>query len=40
MNQQTMQNLTLFDLLARGWQRPSAIADQRFNADGSAVAVT
>lgn len=40
MNQQTMQNLTLFDLLARSWQRPSAIADLRFSADGSAVAFT
>jgi len=38
MNQQTIQNLTLFDLLARSWQRPSAIADLRFSADGSAVA--
>lgn len=40
MNQQTMQNLTLFDLLARSWQRPSAMADLRFSADGSAVAFT
>ena len=40
MNQQTMQNLTLFDLLARSWQRPSAIADLRFSADGSTVAFT
>jgi WD40 repeat protein len=40
MNQQTIQNLTLFDLLARSWQRPSAIADLRFSADGSAVAFT
>jgi WD40 repeat protein len=40
MNQQTMQNLTLFDLLGRSWQRPAAIADLRFNADGSAVAFT
>ncbi|TPL07974.1 WD40 repeat domain-containing protein [Mesorhizobium sp. B2-4-14] len=38
MNQQTMQNLTLFDLLARSWRRPSAIADLCFSADGSAVA--
>jgi WD40 repeat protein len=38
MNQQTMQNLTLFDLLARSWRRPSAIADLRFGADGSTVA--
>lgn len=40
MNQQAMQNLTLFDLLARSWQRPSAIADLRFSADGSTVAFT
>jgi WD40 repeat protein len=40
MNQQAMQNLTLFDLLARSWRRPSAIADLRFSADGSAVAFT
>ena len=40
MNQQTMQSLTLFDLLARSWQRPSAIADLRFSTDGSAVAFT
>ncbi|WP_214475438.1 WD40 repeat domain-containing protein [Mesorhizobium sp. dw_380] len=38
MNQQTMQNLTLFDLLARSWRRPSAIADLRFSADDSAIA--
>lgn len=38
MNQQTMQNLTLFDLLARSWRRPSAVADLRFSADGSTVA--
>lgn len=40
MNQQTMQNLTLFDLLARGWRRPSAVADLCFSADGSTVAFT
>lgn len=40
MNQQTMQNLTLFDLLARSWRRPSAIADLRFSTDGSAAAFT
>ncbi|RUX23073.1 WD40 repeat domain-containing protein [Mesorhizobium sp. M7A.F.Ca.US.011.01.1.1] len=40
MNQQTMQNLTLFDLLARSWRRPSGIADLRFSTDGSAVAFT
>ncbi|MEI9405817.1 hypothetical protein [Mesorhizobium argentiipisi] len=40
MNQQTMQNLTLFDLLARSWRRPSAIADLCFSADGLTVAFT
>lgn len=40
MNQQAMQNLTLFDLLARSWRRPSAVSDLRFSADGSAVAFT
>lgn len=38
MNQQTIRNLSLFDLLARSWKRPAPIADVRFNADGSAVA--
>lgn len=38
MNQQTIRNLTLFELLARSWKRPSPIADVRFSADGSAVA--
>lgn len=40
MNQQAIQNLTFFDLLARSWRRPSAIADLRFSTDGSAVAFT
>lgn len=40
MNQHAIQNLTLFDLLARSWRRPSAIADLRFSADGSVVAFT
>ncbi|RWK40855.1 WD40 repeat domain-containing protein [Mesorhizobium sp.] len=40
MNQHAIQNLTLFDLLARSWRRPSAIADLRFSADGSTVAFT
>lgn len=40
MNQQTMQNLALFDLLARCWRRPAAIADVCFTIDGSAVAFT
>jgi len=38
MNQQNIRNLTLFDLLARSWQRPSAITEARFSADGAAVA--
>ncbi|RUU45422.1 WD40 repeat domain-containing protein [Mesorhizobium sp. M6A.T.Ce.TU.002.03.1.1] len=38
MNQHAIQNLTLFDLLARSWRRPSAIADLRFSADDSTVA--
>ncbi|WP_439502804.1 hypothetical protein [Aminobacter ciceronei] len=38
MNQQTMRNLTLFDLLARSWKRPSPIADVCFSVDGSVVA--
>ena len=38
MNQQSMQNLTLFDLLARSWQRPAAVTGLRFSTDGSAVA--
>lgn len=38
MNQHAMQTLTLFDLLARSWQRPSAVTGLRFSADGSAVA--
>ncbi|RWF58411.1 MAG: WD40 repeat domain-containing protein [Mesorhizobium sp.] len=38
MNQHAIQNLTLFDLLARSWRRPSAVADLRFSADGSTVA--
>ncbi|RVC83585.1 WD40 repeat domain-containing protein [Mesorhizobium sp. M4A.F.Ca.ET.022.05.2.1] len=40
MNQHAIQNLTLFDLLARSWRRPSAVADLRFSADASAVAFT
>jgi len=40
VNQQTTQNLALFDLLARSWRRPAAIADVCFSADGSAVAFT
>jgi len=40
VNQQTTQNLALFDLLARSWRRPAAIADVCFSVDGSAVAFT
>ena len=40
MNQQDIRNLTLFDLLARSWQRPAAIADLHFNADDTALAVS
>ncbi|MDX8483277.1 WD40 repeat domain-containing protein [Mesorhizobium sp. VK24D] len=40
MNQQTTQNLSPFDLLARSWQRPAAVAAVCFSADGSAVAFT
>ena len=38
MNQQAMQNP--FDLLARSWRRPAAVADVCFSADGSTVAFT
>jgi WD40 repeat protein len=38
VNQQTMRNLTLFDLLARSWQHPSAFADIKFSADGLSAA--
>ncbi|TPM24222.1 WD40 repeat domain-containing protein [Mesorhizobium sp. B2-3-5] len=40
MNQQMMQNLTLFELLARSWRRPSAVAALCFSADDSTVAFT
>lgn len=40
MNQHAIQNLTLFDLLARSWRRPSAVADLRFSLDDSTVAFT
>ncbi|RWM05637.1 WD40 repeat domain-containing protein [Mesorhizobium sp.] len=40
MNQLTTQNLSPFDLLARSWQRPAAVAAACFSADGSAVAFT
>ena len=38
MNQQTMRDLTLFDLLARRWRLAAAVSAATFNADGSAVA--
>jgi hypothetical protein len=38
MNQQSRHNPTIFELLGRGWQRPAAIANVRFNADDTAVA--
>ncbi|MDQ6435858.1 WD40 repeat domain-containing protein [Mesorhizobium sp. LHD-90] len=38
MNQQSMRNLTLFDLLARNWQCQAPVAGLRFSGDGLAVA--
>ncbi len=38
MNQQAMPNLTLFDLLARSWQRPASVTAACFAADGATVA--
>lgn len=38
MNQQNTRNLTPFDLLARSWQRPSAVTEARFSTDGSVAA--
>lgn len=38
MNQQSMRNLTLFDLLARNWQCQALVAGLRFSGDGLAVA--
>jgi WD40 repeat protein len=40
VNQQTSHNLSPFDLLARSWQRPAAVAAACFSADASAVAFT
>lgn len=40
MNQQTMPNLTLFDLLARHWQRRAAVGQLCFNADGTLLAIS
>lgn len=38
MNQQTIRNLTLFDLLARSWALPSSVAALHFSADSSVAA--
>lgn len=38
MNQPNAQTLTLFDLIARVWQAPAAIAGVRFAAEGGAAA--
>ncbi|MEQ1954529.1 WD40 repeat domain-containing protein [Mesorhizobium sp. CN2-181] len=38
MNQQSMRNLTLFDLLARNWQCQSAVTGLAFSGDGLSVA--
>lgn len=39
MNQQTMPNLTLFDLLARQWQRRASVSQLCFNADATLLAI-
>ncbi|MFT4182180.1 MAG: hypothetical protein QM636_09725 [Rhizobium sp.] len=39
MNQQAASNITLFDLLARSWQRPAPVRDICFNDDGTLLAV-
>lgn len=39
MNQQATPNITLFDLLARSWQRPAAIRQILFNDDETALGV-
>ncbi|TCR87775.1 hypothetical protein [Rhizobium sp. BK376] len=39
MNQQSVPDLTLFDLLARNWQRPAAIRQICFNDDDTLLAV-
>lgn len=39
MNQQTTPNITLFDLLARNWQRPAPVRHIRFNEDDTALAI-
>ena len=38
MNQQTTPNITLFDLLARNWQRPPGIRQIGFNDDDTLLA--
>lgn len=38
MNQPTMRNPTLFDLLARTWRLAEPVTDARFSTDGGAVA--
>jgi WD40 repeat protein len=40
VNQQTMPNMTLFDLLARNWQRRAAIAHLCFNGDDTLLAIS
>ncbi|MGJ7036802.1 WD40 repeat protein [Shinella sp. BE166] len=39
MNQQTIPNVTLFDLLARNWQRQAAIRQLCFNEDDTILAI-
>jgi WD40 repeat protein len=39
MSQQTMPNLTLFDLLARQWQRRAAVGQLCFNANATLLAI-
>ena len=38
VNQQNMRSLTLFDLLARSWELPSAVASVQFSVDGAVAA--
>ncbi|MDB5524518.1 MAG: hypothetical protein JWM58_2281 [Rhizobium sp.] len=40
MNQQTMPNITLFDLLARNWRRPAAVSHLCFNDDDTLLAIS
>lgn len=40
MNQQTIPNVTLFDLLARNWQRPAPIRQLCFNEDDTILAIS